>query len=424
MIPDFTLRSHDPMAPLTAAEHLPPDGALLESIAGEVGTPAYVYDASAIERAYQRLDAALAGCPHAIHYALKANSTLAIVRLLRHLGAGADANSGGEIEVALRAGFIPDQIVFTGVGKSPDELDRAVTLGLKAINAESPGELDRIAARARAQGTTARVALRVNPDIDAKSHPHISTGLRTNKFGMPFDQARRIYREHARQDGLEPVGLHVHVGSQITDVEPLRRAAERVADLASELKDDGIALEHADIGGGLGISYDGTPVPSAADYASAVLPAVRRSGLSLVVEPGRLMVGAAGTLLARVVDLKSYEGGATFAVLDAGMAELLRPALYGAFHRIEAVTPRPGLAQRYEVVGPICESADIFGRDRLLPPLDVGDLVAILDAGAYGSVMASTYNRHMLPAEVLIEHGVWRVVRRRQTVDDQLSLEQ
>jgi diaminopimelate decarboxylase len=408
----------------TADVSSPPDGALLDAIAREVGTPVYVYDARAIEGAYRALDAALAGCPHAIHYALKANSTLAIVQLLRHLGAGADANSGGEIEVALRAGFIPDQIVFTGVGKTGDELDRAVTLGLKAINAESPGELDRIAARARAQGTTARVALRVNPDIDAKSHPHISTGLRTNKFGMPLDQARQIYREHARQEGLEPIGIHVHVGSQITSVEPLRHAAERVADLAAELSSDGIALEHADIGGGLGISYDGSPVPTPADYAAAVMPAVRRSGLSLVTEPGRLMVGAAGTLLARVVDVKRYEGGTTFAVLDAGMAELLRPALYGAFHRIVAVAPRPGAERRYEVVGPICESADIFGRDRLLPPLEVEDVLAILDAGAYGSVMASTYNRHMLPAEVLVDGSSWRVIRRRQTVDDQLSLEQ
>ena len=412
------------MSPATADVSSPPDGALLDAIARQVGTPVYVYDARAIDCAYRALDEALAGSPHAIHYALKANSTLAIVQRLRHLGAGADANSGGEIEVALRAGFIPDQIVFTGVGKTGDELDRAVTLGLKAINAESPGELDRIAARARAQGTTARVALRVNPDIDAKSHPHISTGLRTNKFGMPFDQARQIYREHARQEGLEPVGIHVHVGSQITDVEPLRRAAERVADLALELAGDGFALEHADIGGGLGISYDGAPVPTPADYAAAVLPAVRRCGLSLVTEPGRLMVGAAGALLARVVDLKSYDGGATFAVLDAGMAELLRPALYGAFHRIVAVAPRAGVERRYEVVGPICESADIFGRDRLLPPLEVGDVLAILDAGAYGSVMASTYNRHMLPAEVLVDGATWRVIRRRQTVDDQLSLEQ
>ena len=407
-----------------AADRVVIDPALLVHIAADVGTPAYVYDAETIRRAYQSLDQALSAHPHAIHYALKANSSIALVRLLRGLGASADANSGGEIEVALRAGLIPDQIVFTGVGKTSEELDRAVTLGLKAINAESPGELDRIAARARAQGTTARVALRVNPDIDAKSHPHISTGLRTNKFGMPLEQARNIYREHARQDGLEPVGVHVHVGSQITTVDPLRNAAERIVSLARTLRDDGIVLEHADIGGGLGISYDGTPVPTPADYASAVLPAVRDSGLTLLVEPGRLLVGPAGVLLTRIVDLKTYDAGSRFAVLDAGMSELLRPALYGAYHRIVALTPRPGTEERYEVVGPICESSDIFGRDRLLPPLEVDDVLAVLDAGAYGAVMASLYNRHPLPPEVLVDHGRWHVIRRRQSVDDQLQLEE
>ena len=396
---------------------------ILSAIAESVGTPAYVYDAAEIRRAYTSFDAALGSYPHAIHYALKANSTLGLVRLLRQLGSEVDANSGGEIEVALRAGFIPGQIVFSGVGKGGDELDRAVTLGLKSVNAESPGELDRIAARARALGTTVRVALRVNPDIDAQSHPHISTGLKTNKFGTPIDQARRIYREHGRQPGLEPVGVHVHVGSQITTLDPLRDAAERVVALARTLVGDGIALEHVDLGGGLGISYDGSAVPTAADYAAAILPALRGSGFGLVVEPGRALIASAGILIARVVDRKAYEGGPQFVVLDAGMTELMRPALYGAFHRIVAVTPRAGAEERYEVVGPLCESSDIFGRDRLLPPLEVGDLVAILDTGAYGSVMASTYNRRPFPPEVLVDGDSWRVIRRRQTIDDLLALE-
>ncbi len=411
------------MPPTAALPQTLPGRAMLNAIAAEAGTPVYVYDASSIRRAYQAFADALAPVPHAIHYALKANSTLALVRLLRGLGAHADANSGGEVEVAMRAGFTPGQIVFTGVGKTADELDRAVTLGLKAINAESPGELDRIAARARAHATTVRVALRVNPDIDAKSHPHISTGLRTNKFGMPLEQARAIYRDHARQEGLEAVGVHVHVGSQITSVDPLRRAAERVVGLAGALRGDGFAIEHVDLGGGLAISYDGSPVPSAADYAAAILPVVQGTGLSIVVEPGRALVGAAGTLLARVVDLKAYDGAVRFAVLDAGMTELMRPALYGAFHRIVAVTPREGAEQRHEVVGPLCESSDIFGRDRLLPPLDVGDLVAILDAGAYGSVMASTYNRRPLLPEVLVDGDQWKLIRRRQTIDELLSTE-
>ena len=426
--------------PATAPTTLPNRETLL-AIAAEVGTPVYVYDATGIRAAYQAFDAGLAGHPHAIHYALKANSTLALVRLLRMLGAQADANSGGEIEVALRAGFIPDQIVFTGVGKTGDELDRAVSLGVKAINAESPGELDRIAARAVALDTTARVALRVNPDIDAKSHPHISTGLKTNKFGMPIAEVRALYRDHARQPGLDPVGLHIHVGSQITSLDPLRRAAERAVELARELVQDGIRIEHLDLGGGLGISYDGSPVPTPAEYGAAILPVVRDTGFAIVIEPGRAIVGAAGTLLARIIDLKQYAGGLRFAVLDTGMTELLRPALYGAYHRIVAVSPREGGEQPYEIVGPLCESSDIFGRDRLMPPLDVGDLLAILDAGAYGSVMANTYNRRPLPPEVLIDTGhdrnhgamprrhdgpagpTWRVIRRRQTIDELLSTE-
>ena len=421
-----------------------PHRATLLAIAADVGTPVYVYDATVIGNAYRAFADGLAAHPHAIHYALKANSTLALVRLLRSLGAQADANSGGEIEVAMRAGFTPDQIVFTGVGKTGEELDRAVSLGVKAINAESPGELDRIAQRAVALSTTVRIALRVNPDIDAKSHPHISTGLKTNKFGMPLDQVRQLYRDHARQPGLEPVGLHIHVGSQITSLDPLRRAAERAVLLGRELRGDGIHIEHLDLGGGLGISYDGTPVPTPAEYAAAILPAVRDSGFSIVVEPGRALVGAAGTLVTRVIDLKQYADGLRFAVLDAGMTELMRPALYGAFHRIVPVSPREGREQPYEVVGPLCESSDIFGRDRRLPPLEVGDVMAILDAGAYGSVMASTYNRRPLPPEVLIhddqsrfdnhEGGKarrrdgpgrqnWRVIRRRQTIDELLSTE-
>ena len=395
----------------------------LETIAAAVGTPAYVYNAPAIRSAYRELDAALAGVPHALHYALKANSTLAIARLLRELGSGADANSVGEIEVALRAGFDPSRIVFTGVGKTSAELERAIVLGVHTINAESPGELQRIAALARAHRTTARVALRVNPDIDARSHPHISTGLRTNKFGMPMESARALFREAAATDGLRPVGVHVHVGSQITSLDPLTSAAARIVSLVQDLLKDGLALDHVDLGGGLGISYDGSSVPSLTQYAAAIVQGVARTGLTLVLEPGRALVGAAGLLLTRVVDVKEYPGGPRFAILDAGMTELLRPALYNAFHRIVAVAPRAGDSRPYEVVGPLCESSDIFGRDRLLPPLEPGDLLAVLDTGAYGAAMASTYNRRPLPPEVLVDGDDWRVIRRRQTIDDLVALE-
>jgi diaminopimelate decarboxylase len=409
-------------APVT--EPFPVRSSLLDAIAAATGTPVYVYDAGTIRRTFAELSAALAPWPHALHYALKANSSLAIARLLRELGAGADANSVGEIEVALRAGFLPAQIVFTGVGKTPWELERAVALSVKAINAESAGELERISAIAREQNTTARVAVRVNPDVDARSHPHISTGLRTNKFGVPIEEARALYRRIAADPALEAAGVHVHVGSQITSLDPLAAAADRIAALVNEIRTDGVALEHVDLGGGLGISYDGTPVPSLAEYAAVMASRVGPSGCTLLLEPGRALVGASGLLLTRVVDVKEYPGGPRFAVLDAGMTELMRPALYGAFHRILPVTPRDAAPQAYEIVGPICESSDIFGRDRLLPPLEPGDLLAILDAGAYGAAMGSTYNRRPLPPEVLVDGSAWRVIRRRQTVDELLALEE
>jgi len=406
-----------------ALSALPLDPALLDAVARDVGTPVYVYDETRIREAFTRLDAALAPFPHALHYALKANSTLAIARLLRELGSHADANSVGEIEVALRAGFIPENIVFTGVGKTPDELERAVALSVKAINAESAGELARIAAIARRLGTRARVAIRVNPDIDARSHPHISTGLRTNKFGVPIEEARALYRDIAGEPGLQPSGIHLHLGSQITTLEPLARAAARVVALVEELRQDGIGLDHVDLGGGLGISYDGRPVPGVEDYARIMAGAIGPLGLHLLLEPGRALVGASGLLLTRVVDLKEYPGGLRFAILDAGMTELMRPALYGAYHRIVPVTPREGALRPFEVVGPICESSDIFGRERMITPLEPGDLIAILDTGAYGSVMGSTYNRRPLPPEVLVTAGRPRVIRRRQTVEDMLALE-
>ena len=399
------------------------DGVPLAAIADAAGTPLYVYSSRAIREAYRAIGQAFAGYPHAIHYALKANSTLAIARLLRSLGSGADANSAGEIRVAERAGFAPSDIVFTGVGKTRDELEYAIGIGVGAINCESAGEIDRVAALARAMGRDARVALRVNPDIDAQSHPNISTGLKTNKFGVAIEDARTIYRERRGLAGVRFVGVHVHIGSQITTIEPLRRAAEAIVDVAADLVADGVPLEHLDLGGGLGVAYEGRPVVSAREYAEAVIPILRRANLPVVLEPGRAIVAHAGALVSRVVDAKSYPDSRRFIVLDAGMTELLRPALYGSYHRIAAVTPRPGPERPLDVVGPICESSDVFARDRSLPPVEVGDLVAVLDVGAYGAVMASNYNRRMLAPEVLVDDGRWTVIRRRQTLDDVLALE-
>jgi diaminopimelate decarboxylase len=399
------------------------DGVPLADIAAREGTPVYVYSAAVITSRYRAVDEAFAGYPHALHYALKANSTLAIARLLRSLGAGADANSGGEIDVALRAGFIPDDIVFTGVGKTDAELAQAIDLGVRTINAESEGELARIDAMARARGTRTRVALRINPDIDARSHPHISTGLKSNKFGIALDEVRGLCGRLSGRGGIEIAGLHIHVGSQITDLEPLRRAAEATVALARELRDAGIPIEHVDLGGGLGVSYDGSPVPSAQEYAAALLPVVRGSGLQLVLEPGRNIIAPAGVLLSRVVDVKGQPGGTLFVILDAGMTELIRPMLYNAFHRIEPVLPSAAGEVVCDIVGPLCESSDTLGKDRRIPMPQVGDLMAIRDTGAYGAVMASNYNRRLMPPEVLVTSGRYDVIRRRQTIDDLLALE-
>jgi diaminopimelate decarboxylase len=407
------------------------DDTSLVEIAQHIGTPCYVYSGSLIRGRHAELSAAFHGYPHALHYALKANSTLALLRLLRSLGADADANSIGEIDVALRAGYTPAQIVFTGVGKTRDELERAVGLGLKAINAESAGELDRIDQIARAQGTRARVALRVNPDVDAGSHPHISTGLKRNKFGVPVSDARALLNTMQTRGGLEIVGVHFHLGSQMTTLDPLRRAADTLVGLVKELQQDGLPLEHVDLGGGLGIDYKGeaagaggSAVPDAVSYAAVLLSAARSTGLSLIVEPGRTMVGSSGVLLSRVVDIKPAPEGRQFVVIDASMTELIRPALYGAYHRILPVRQNSGAREIVaDIVGPVCETSDTFGVERTVPAPQVDDLVAIMDAGAYGIVMSSNYNRRPMPPEVLVDGGEWKVIRRRQTVDDMLACE-
>ena len=398
------------------------DDVPLRDIARDAGTPVHVVSGDLLDERYRAMDAAFAGYPHRLHYALKANATLAVARRLRALGASADANSVGEIDVALRAGFAPGDIVFTGVGKTRDELARAVTLGVRAINVESPGEADRLAAIAVAHGATAHIAVRINPDIDAESHPHISTGRRANKFGVSIDDAGAMIREMARRDGLEVVGLHVHIGSQLTRVDPLARAARAVASLSVDLAVSGIRVRHLDIGGGLGIAYQrGQAVVPIEDYARAVLDEMRATGLELLLEPGRWLVGPAGVLLTSVVDLKRHPEGGWFVIVDAGMTDLLRPALYSAWHEIEPDVVRPGPAAPCDVVGPVCETADAFASRRELPPGEVGDLLVIRDTGAYGSVMASNYNRRPMAAEAMTEHGGWRLIRRRQTIEDVLQ---
>jgi diaminopimelate decarboxylase len=399
------------------------DGVRLDGIAAAEGTPLYVYSAATITERYRAIDDAFAGYPHAIHYALKANSTLAITRLLRSLGSSADANSGGEIDVALRAGFSATQVVFTGVGKTTAELAHAIDLGVRTINVESAGEIERVDALSRERRVRSKIAIRINPDVDAKTHPHISTGLKINKFGIAIADVPALCAHARGLAGVEIVGLHAHIGSQITDLDPLSRAARALVSLARELAAAGTRIEHLDLGGGLGVSYDGSRVPTAREYAAAVLPIVRESGLAIVLEPGRQIVAPAGALLMRVVDVKEAGGGKLFAVMDAGMTELIRPMLYNSFHRIEPVVDSGAAPAVCDVVGPLCESSDTIGKDRTLPRPQVGECYAVLDTGAYGSVMASNYNRRCLPAEVMVEDGKARVIRRRQTIDDVLALE-
>jgi diaminopimelate decarboxylase len=398
------------------------DGAALAEVAAEFGTPLYVYGRAAIEEAFAAYERAFAAVPHRLCYAVKANGNGAILRLLAGLGAGADIVSGGELLAACRAGFPPERIVFAGVGKSDEEIALGLEHGIGEINAESEQEIRRIGALAAARGRVARVSLRVNPDIDARSHPYISTGLREAKFGVDIALAPEILRRVRELPGVELVGLQCHIGSQITDLEPLAAAARALAGLSRQLLEEGFALRTIDLGGGLGVSYDGQCAPGPEAFAAAVLPAVEKLPLTLVLEPGRSLVAPAGVLLTRVLYVK--QGPARrFVIVDAGMNDLLRPALYDAYHRIEPVRSRGRAAELVDVVGPVCETSDFLARRRELERPEPGDLLAVRDAGAYGFAMASNYNMRPRAAEVLIEAGRPRLIRRRETFEDLVRTE-
>ena len=393
------------------------DGVSLERIARAVGTPVYVYSAARIRERYEAFDRAFAAVPHLVCYATKANSNLSILKLLSSLGAGADVVSGGELRASLESGFPHDRIVFSGVGKREEEIAAGVAAGILAFNAESERELEKIDAAAGAAGKKARIALRVNPDIDAKSHPYISTGLKHNKFGVDIGRAEELYEKARRLRNLAVTGVQAHIGSQILDPEPLAETARELAALARRLLDRRFALETLDIGGGVGIAEPENEGLSPQDYAAAVLPALEGLPLRILIEPGRAIVGPAGALLTRVLDVKE-NAGKTFVVTDAGMNDLIRPPLYGAIHPIESVGPPRGQSSTADVVGPICETSDFFARDLAMPAVQENDLLAILDAGAYGFAMASNYNFRPRAAEVLVEDGGFRVVRRRETFED------
>ena len=402
----------------------------LESLAKEFGTPLYVYSADQILERLMLFQKAFEGRDHLVCYAVKANSSLAILKLLADHGAGFDIVSRGELErVLVAAPQAAGRVVFSGVGKTSDEIDRALQAGILQFNVESESEMTLLSARARKMRVKARFALRVNPDVFAETHPYISTGLREHKFGIDIRQAARIYESAAGNRWLEPHGVSVHIGSQIRSAAPFGAAMERVRKLVDELRRDGIELKAIDAGGGLGIDYhvgeDGTsfnPAGKVQEYANAIEQALAGFEGRLLLEPGRFLVAQAGALLARVLHVKR-NGKKTFVITDAAMNDLIRPALYQAHHEIVPVRPRAGRVNAVDVVGPVCETGDFFARDRKLKPIEPGDLVALLDAGAYGMAQSSNYNTRFRAAEVLVEGKTYRLVRRRETMEDLLATE-
>ena len=398
------------------------DGVSLAQVAQRFGTPCYVYSRASIEGVFHEFDSGLAGVDHLVCYAVKANSNLAVLDILARLGAGFDIVSGGELARVIAAGGRPERVIFSGVGKSPAEIGAGLQAGIKCFNVESEPELDRIDAIAGAMGHKAPVSLRINPDVDARTHPYISTGMAGNKFGIPHTRALEAYRHAVSLRNLRVTGIDCHIGSQILETAPLDEALERVLELVAALAREGIALEHVDLGGGFGIRYkpEDTP-PDIAGYCRGLAQRLAGRGFQVLLEPGRAIVGNAGALLTRVEYLK-LDKAKRFAVVDASMSELIRPALYKSFHEIVEVAAAKGAPQRYDVVGPVCESSDVLGIDRDLA-VEQGSLLAIMSAGAYAMAMASNYNSRPRPCEVMIDAGSAVEVRARESVESLFALE-
>ena len=407
-----------PHLSLHAMDGLLMEGVPLNAIADAEGTPTWVLSANCLRGRLQQLQDAMAGLPMQVHYAVKANDHLAVLRLMAQGGAGADVVSGGEMQRALRAGIPAGHIVFSGVGKSVPELRQALQAGIGQINAESAEELAMLSAVAAGMGATARVALRINPDVDAGTHAKITTGRADNKFGIAYNDAAALYAHAAALPGLRPVGLALHIGSQIMSMTPYRAAYARTAELVRTLRAAGQTVEAVDCGGGLGVPYRNEPSATPAAFAGAIRAAFGSLDVRLAIEPGRWLVAPAGVLLTSVI-LSKTTAGRRFVVLDAAMNDLARPAMYDAWHGIVPVSPvdavRPALPA--DIVGPVCESGDTFARGRALPTLAPNARLAILDAGAYGSVMSSTYNSRPLAAQVMVDGSRWSVIRARQPVE-------
>ena len=398
------------------------EGVKAEEVAKSVGTPVYIYAKSAIVKAYREIEEAFKEVNPIIAFAVKANSNVHVLRVLKELGAGADTVSVGEIYRALTAGIEPKKILFAGVGKREDEIELALERGILMFNVESEGELYKIEEVAKRLGKSAPIAVRVNPEVDPKTHPYIATGLKSSKFGVDFEKALELYSYARESKYLNPLGVHFHIGSQITDVSVFGEAAQKVKELVKELHRRGVEIEYFDAGGGLGINYkpDEPPVPARA-LADVLIPHVKELGCRLILEPGRRITGNAGVLITELLYVKESPEK-LFYIVDAGMSDIARPALYKAYHHIEAVKEGEK-AVKATVVGPICESGDVLGEDRELPKLKEGELLAIFSAGAYGFTMASNYNSRPRPAEVLVEGGSFKVIRQRETLAELLSRE-
>jgi diaminopimelate decarboxylase len=393
-------------------------------IAAAVGTPVYVYSRAAIERNFRAYDRAFRGYPHTICYSVKASSNIAVLRLLARLGAGFDIVSAGELHRVLAAGGDPARLVFSGVGKTAAEMEAALEAGIMLFNAESAAELSLLARLARRRGRRAPAALRLNPDVGAGAHPYISTGLRRHKFGIDIRGAEALYLRAARNRWLDIAGVSCHIGSQILVLEPFIEALEKLLDMAERLRRHGLAIRYLDLGGGLGIPYrEGDTGGDIAEYGRRIRrllrPAVAaREPYHLLLEPGRSIVGAAGILLATVLYTKRSAEGKNFVIVDAAMNDLLRPALYGSYHEVRPVVEGSGRVIQADVVGPVCESGDFLARDRRLPVVRPGELLAVFTTGAYGASLGSNYNSRLRPPEVLVEGGRFRIIRRRETYED------
>ena len=403
------------------------EGVPLDHIAADVGTPAYVYSTAALTDRYTSLAEAFAGLPVLIAYAMKANANLAVLRHLGGLGAGADVVSAGELQLALKAGIAPGKVIFAGVGKTRDEMALALkagNTGIAQFNVESEPELRALSAVAAGMGVKAPVAIRINPDVDAKTHRKITTGKAENKFGIPLHRTIEVYAEAAKLPGIRITGVHVHIGSQLTDLAPYEDTFIRLAGLVTQLRAAGHDIRRIDLGGGIGIRYDDETPPDARAYAALVRKHIVPLGCEIALEPGRYIVGNAGLLLTRVTYVKRADEK-TFLILDAGMNDLIRPAMYEAFHRIvpvKAPNPDAPLAP-VDIVGPVCETGDTFAEDRRMPPVEEGDLLAILSAGAYSSAMASSYNARPLAPEVMVHGDRFAITRRRPSIEDMTALE-